>query len=463
MPSPPAGSAVPTRTVSAVFRRDLHRPLKTIVRAEGMSLFDQDGRRYLDAVGGAGVVTIGHGVRQITEALAAAADTTSYVYSAAFTTPWQEELAARLLVLAGASAAAVYFTSGGSEANETAVKLARQYHLERGNPGKYKVVARWQSFHGVTLGTLALSGRPSWRQPFDPYLMRVPHIVPPYCYRCPFGATYPGCGVACADDLERTLLMEGPDTVAAFIAEPLIGTTVTGVTPVPEYYAKIRDICDRYDVLFIADEVLAGYGRTGLPLAMQHWGVEPDITTMGKGIGSGYAALGAVIVADGVVEPFRRGSGMFVHGYTYSGLPASCFVGLQVLDYVRDHDLFALAAVRGELLHARLAQLAARHPVIGDVRGRGLLAGVEFVADRDTREPIDPGQRYAARVAAAAEDRGVLVRPGMPGANYGKGGDHLQISPPYVISEAQIDQIVEVLDDVLTAMPVPVPPDGWSR
>jgi len=255
-------------------------------------------------------------------------------------------------------------------------------------PGRHKVIARWQSFHGSTLATLSLSGRPAWREPFLPMLPPAPHIVPPYCYRCPLGHAYPDCGVACADDLERTILMEGPDSIAAFIAEPVIGSTVTGVVPVPEYYRRIREICDAYDVLFIADEVLTGYGRTGRWLAIEHWGVEPDIVVMGKGISGGYVPLGAVLAAPRVVDAFIAGSGTFSHGFTYSGNPLCTFVGLQVLRYAREHGLFDGVAAKGHQLHAMLGQLAARHEIIGDVRGLGLFAGVEFVADRASREPF---------------------------------------------------------------------------
>jgi len=392
--------------VSAVLRRDLNRAYPTIAGGHGMYLFDTDGRRYLDAVGGAGVVVIGHGVPEIGQALAEAPRAVTYVYGAAFTTRWQEELAARLLEHAGLDKAAVYFTSGGSEANETAVKLARQYHLERGKPAKHKVIARHHSFHGMTLATVGLSGRPSVRQGFEPYLQLVPRIAAPYCYRCPLGAHYPECGVACAGDLERALREEDPDTVAAVIVEPIIGTTLPAVTPVPEYLARLRDICDRHDILLIADEVLTGYGRTGTFLAQRAFGVQADIVTMGKALGSGYAALGAVIAAEPVVAALRAGSGTFQHGFTFSGLPISCAVGLTVLDYADKHDMFAGVATRGAYLHARLRELAGRHPVIGDVRGLGLLAGVEFA--------VDPARRYARRWSPRPNGRGCCSAPDCP-------------------------------------------------
>ncbi|HEV3288692.1 MAG TPA: aminotransferase class III-fold pyridoxal phosphate-dependent enzyme, partial [Streptosporangiaceae bacterium] len=324
---------------SAVFYRDLRAAYPSVVSADGMYLRTDSGRRILDAVGGAGTVVLGHAVREITDSIARHGGEVSFTYGATFTNPWQEQLAEALVAMNPRIASRVYFVSGGSEGVETAVKMARQYHLQCGRPGRHKVIARWQSFHGSTLATLALSGRPAWREPYLPLLPPAPHIVPPYCYRCPLGHSYPACGVACADDLERTILLEGPDSIAAFIAEPVIGSTVTGVVPVPEYYQRIREICDRYEVLFIADEVLTGYGRTGRWLAIEHWGVEPDIVVMGKGISGGYVPLGAVLAAPRGGRRVRRGLGHVQPRLYYSGNPLCTFVGLQVLRYAQEHGL----------------------------------------------------------------------------------------------------------------------------
>jgi adenosylmethionine-8-amino-7-oxononanoate aminotransferase len=274
--------------------------------------------------------------------------------------------------------------------------------------------------------------------------------VPPYCYRCPLGQAYPGCGVACADDLERTIVMEGPDSIAAFIAEPVIGSTVTAVVPVPEYYRRIREICDRYDVLFIADEVLTGYGRTGRWLAIEHWGVAPDIVVMGKGISSGYVPLAAVLASQRVVDAFTAGSGTFSHGFTYSGNPFCTFVGLQVLRYALAHQLFEGVAAKGQHLRTALGHLAGRHHIIGDVRGLGLFAGLEIVADRASREPFPEKAGLTRRIVRGALERGVLILPGVAGANYGRGGDHIHLSPPYIITPAEIDLVAGVLDETLT-------------
>jgi adenosylmethionine-8-amino-7-oxononanoate aminotransferase len=441
---------------SAVLYRDLTRNYKQFVRGEGTYLIDDRGRSYLDAAGGVAVNVVGHGERRIIDALAAHADEVNYVYGAAFTSPWQEQLARNLAGVTTLSSPKVFFCSGGSEANETAVKLARQYHVERGEPRRWKVISRWQGYHGNTLAMLSVSGRPSWRSIYDPYLFRVPHIDPPYCYRCPYGRQYPSCGVACAEDLERTIRLEGPETIAAFIAEPVIGTSVTGVVPVPEYYGRIRAICDEYGILFIADEVLCGYGRTGRACAIDHWGVVPDIITLGKALGSGYAALAACIAGEHVVEALQSGSGQFVHGFTYGGLPLSCFIGVQVYDLMQELDLFCRSAETGAYLLDQLGALSS-HRIVGDVRGLGLLAGIEFVADKLTRRPFPQELGVTERIVVAAEERGVLLRQGAPGATYSNGGDHIQISPPYIISRGEVDELVGVLDDVLRDIEAELP------
>jgi adenosylmethionine-8-amino-7-oxononanoate aminotransferase len=342
------------REHSAVFYRDLGNPPPLIVRGSGVYIEDENGRRYLDGSANAGVVAIGHGRTEIFEALARAGHHVDFVYSATFTHRWQEELAAAILALAPASMAGVYFTSGGSEANESAWKRARQYFVERGKASKYKAISRWQSFHGVTLASLSLSGRTSWRQLYSSMLLPVTKIAPPYEYRCALCARAGGCTLACADELERAILLEGPDTVAAFFAEPVIGTSLAGVTPHRDYYRRIREICDAYDVLFVADEVLCGYGRTGRAFAISAWNVVPDIVTLGKALASGYAPLAAMVIAQKVRDVFAEGSGKVVHGLTYSGMPSSCFVGLAVHDIMQREGLFSRAASIGEVLMAKL-------------------------------------------------------------------------------------------------------------
>jgi len=325
----------------------------------------------------------------------------------------------------------VLLLAGGSEATETAMKLARQYHVERGKAGKYRVISRWISYHGNTIGALSMSGRTAWRWEFIPYLQNFPKIHPPYCYRCPYGKTYPSCQVACADDLERVITLEGPDSIAAFIAEPVIGTSAAGVTPPPEYYPRIREICDKYDVLFIADEVITGIGRTGKNFGIEHWGVVPDMITTAKALSSGYAPLAAVIVHDRVYDAIARGSGRTTQGFTYSGHPLSAAVGLAVLRYLKAHDLVANAGRIGRILLDRLSTLK-RFPIVGDVRGTGLILGVEFVADPATKRPFPPEAGVTRRIVEATLAEGVVVVPGMGGLIDGVAGDHIQISPPYI-------------------------------
>jgi adenosylmethionine-8-amino-7-oxononanoate aminotransferase len=383
----------------------------------------------------------------------------SFVYGATFTHPWQERFARAILDMAPANMAAVYFTSGGSEANETAWKLARQYFVEQGKTEKYKAIARWQGYHGVTIAALALSGRTDWRRLFSPMLPPVQHISPPYRYRCSYCAGRGGCTLDCADELERTILREGPETVAAFFAEPIVGTSTPGLVPSPEYYRRVREICDRHDVLFVADEVLCGYGRCGSAFAIEAFGVEPDIVTLGKAIASGYAPLAAMVVCERVVDAFQKGTGRFVHGLTYSGTPSSCFVGLQVHEIMRRDGLFTRALDIGAVLRAKLDRLAERHEMIGEIRGRGLLWGVEFVADRRTRRPFDKSLGLTRRIVDGLRAEGVIVAPALITGDGRFGSDQIQISPPFVISESEVAELTDALDRVLTRVARTLPRD----
>jgi len=429
---------------SAVLYRDLKSVPPTIVRGEGVYLFDRDGRSYLDGSASASVVGIGHGRREIWDALAAAGDQVSFVYGSTFTHPWQEQLAAAIIALAPRNMASVYFTSGGSEANESAWKLARQYFVETNRPHKYKAIARWRGYHGVTLAALSLSGRTDWRRIYSPMLLPVTHIPAPDAYRCALCTSSGACTSACAHELERAILDEGSETVAMFIAEPVSGTSAPGVAPPMEYFARVRQICDKYDVLFVADEVLCGYGRCGLPFAITDWGVEPDMITLGKAIASGYAPLAAMVVSDKISEGLAQGTGRFVHGLTYSGNPASCFVGLKVYEIMQREQLFTRAARMGGYLKAGLTELAEKHPMIGEVRGRGLLYGIELAADRRKRTPFDASLGVARRVVEGMRKRGIVIVQGLAGT-----GDQLQLSPPFTITEAEVDLLLGALDETL--------------
>jgi adenosylmethionine-8-amino-7-oxononanoate aminotransferase len=334
----------------------------------------------------------------------------------------------------------VYFTSGGSEATETAIKLARQYWIERGEKKRYRIVSRKQSYHGSTLGALSVSGNVRRREPFAPLLSDWGHIPPCYCYRCPYGLRYPECNVECADELDRLLTREGSDDVAAFIFEPVVGATLGAVVPPEGYLQRISEICRRHGILLIADEVMTGMGRTGKPFAVEHWGISPDIILVGKGIASGYAPLGAVIAAGNVVEPIARGSAAFLHGFTYSGHPVAAAAANAVLDYIESEKLFERVEPAGRELRAALDRLK-QYSVVGDVRGKGLLLAIEFVRDAAPREPFPPDAQVAKRIQADALEAGVMTYP-IQGCVDGTRGDHILIAPPFTITTPIIEMLV---------------------
>jgi adenosylmethionine-8-amino-7-oxononanoate aminotransferase len=435
----------------AAFPRNFLKAYPKATRGEGCFVYTAEGRRYLDACGGAAVVTIGHGVPEVARAIGDQASRLAYVHSSQFRTGMAETLAERILALAPQPmrrGGRVYFTSGGSEATETAIKLARQYWLERGNAKRARVIARQQSYHGATLGALTLSGNVRRREPFAPLLHEWGHIVPCFCYRCPLKLQYPECNVDCADDLERLLLRDGSDDVAAFILEPVSGASLGAVAPPDGYLERIADICRKRDILLIADEIMSGMGRTGKPFAVEHSKVAPDIILVGKGIASGYAPLGAVIASGRVAEAISGGSGVFMHGFTYHAHPVSVAAGNAVLDYIEREKLFARVEPVGKELGAALESLK-RFSVVGDVRGIGLLWAIEFVRDTATREPFPADARIAARIAEDALESGVLVYP-MQGCADGHRGHHILIAPPFTVTSAMIQTIVSALERAIS-------------
>ena len=444
-------AAPPGAMTTGLLTRDLRKAYPVVERGEGVYLYDRDGRRYIDACGGAMVVTIGHGVKSVVEALAAQAARIAYAYTSQFVTEALLQLADRVVALAPAGMTKTYFVSGGSEANEMAIKLARQYFVARGQEGKWRVIARWQSYHGTTGIALSATGRRPARQGLEPYLLPFPHIAPCYCYRCPFGKEYPACGLACADDLARVIRQEGAETIAAFIAEPIVGTSAAGLTPPPDYFQRIREICDRHDILFIADEVVTGFGRTGTNFAIEQSGVTPDIITFAKGVSSGYAPLGGVILHERIVQALLEHGASPQLPFTYAGHPVSAAAGLAVLDYMSTHGLVARVRELEPYFFERLRSLQAL-PWVGDVRGRGLLAGIELVRDRSSKDTFAPGLRVAARVADEALRRGLIVLPGHTGMVDGVAGDHLVLAPPYVVTREEIDEIVRILGAAMEAV-----------
>jgi adenosylmethionine-8-amino-7-oxononanoate aminotransferase len=433
----------------ALFPRNFRRAYPQAVRGEGCFIVTADGRKYLDAAGGAAVVTIGHGVESVARAMAEQAERLAYVHSSQFESAAAAELARRLLALAPRSFrnGRVYLTSGGSEATETAIKLCRQYFLERGEAKRVRVISRRQSYHGTTLGALSVSGNVARREPFAPLLKEWGHIPPCYCYRCPMGLRYPECNVDCADELDRILRRENPESVAAFILEPLSGATLGAVPPPNGYLERIAEICRAHGILLIADEVMTGMGRTGKIFAVEHWSVEPDMILVGKGVASGYAPLGGVLVNERIVDAIERGSGVFLHGFTYNAHPVAAAAGVAVLDYIAENHLFPRVATAGSELRAALEPLA-ELSVVGNIRGMGLLQGIEFVRDRETREPFPPEAHIAARIAEDAMEAGVVTYP-MQGSVDGRRGDHILLAPPFTISSQQIQMIADALGNAL--------------
>ena len=438
--------------MEAVFTRDLHAAYPVIVRGEGVYLHDREGRRYLDGCAGALVANIGHGVAEVVDAFAGQARRVAFAHASTFMSEPALRLADLLVRRAPEPGGAVYYASGGSEAVETALKLARAYFVVRegASTAKHSVVARWNSYHGNTLGALSASGHVGRRARYAPMLLPFPHVDPCNAYRPADGRGGVPWDVYAARQLEAAIVREGPERVAAFIAEPIVGAAAGAVPGTRAYFETVREICDRHDVLLIADEVMTGFGRAGAQFAIAHFGVVPDLLVMGKGMAAGYAPLAGVLVGRRIVGAFRRGEGQFVHGHTYSAHPASCAAGLAVQDFMDRHGLVERAAGVGAALGRRLQTLRA-HPIVGDVRGLGMMWGIEFVRDRTTREPFPPATRIAARITAEARRRGLLIYPGT-GSTDGVRGDHALVAPPFTISDVEVEELVGRLDEAVGAV-----------
>jgi len=423
---------------SPVFYRSLTRDYPLAVRAEGCWIEDEAGNRYLDAVGGAFVANIGHGVAEIGEAMAEQARKVAYVNGTAFTNEAVEGLAARLVERTPALGKA-YILGSGSEAVEAALKLARQYWIERGRASKHKVIALTPGYHGNTMLALSASAREHYRKYWPEWLIDVRRIPAPYAYRCPCGGTR-DCPTCSGDVLEAAILEEGAERIAAFIVEPVGGSSTGANVPRAGYLQRVREICTRHDVLLIADEVLCGAGRTGTWTAIEQWGVTPDILTLGKGIGGGYAPVSAVLARDAVVDVLARGSGSLQHAQTFSHHAVTCAAAVATLDYLATHRLVERCAAIAPAFHRALQRLRV-FPCVGDVRGHGLLAGVEFVADADTRAPFGRQVQFAERFTRAAQRAGLIVWPNVGHAD-GVNGDLAMLAPPFTITEGEIGELV---------------------
>jgi len=417
-----------------------------VARAEGAWLQLADGRRILDAAGGAIVANVGHGRREVAEAVARSLEATSYVVPP-FATDERIALAERLVgrwLPRGLTR--VTFTSGGSESVDAALRLARQHHVAAGRHERWKMIGRDLSYHGATLGTLAVGGHEKRRAGLEPLLVHWPKAPACYCLRCPLGTSRPSCDVACVDAIETLIEREGPETVAAVVAEPVVGSTAGALVPPDEYWPRLAEICRRHGVLLIADEVMTGFGRTGRNFAVDHWGVVPDILVGGKGLGGGYAPIGGVYATDAVLAPLAARGEEFMF-YTYSAHPASCAAALAVLEIVDREGLVARAAEQGKRLLDRLRGALADHPLVAEVRGLGLLLAVELVRDRATLEPFPLETKFANRVVAAGFGHGVFFYPG--GA--GSARDVVCLGPPFTISDEEIELIATALPRAINA------------
>ena len=451
----PESTAIGPASYSAILRRSFRKAFPPAVRGEGVYLWDARGKQYLDFSGSAAVNFIGHGVAEIAAAMAAQAKQVEFVHSSQFTTPVAEEYAAELIDFAGKNfeGGCVYFTCGGSESVETALKLARQYQVEIGQSKRHQVISRGQSYHGSTLGALSVSGNKRRREMYLPMVREFAHVAFPYCYRCAFECTdgCRNCGQEYVAELEKAIEAEEGE-VAAFIVEPVSGATLGAAVPPPGYLQSVADICRRHGVLLIADEVMTGMGRTGRHFAVEQWEVAPDLLVTAKGLSSGYAPLGAVLVSKRVAEAVAHGSGAFLHGFTYNSHPISLAAGRAVLRLVQERRLVQAADSESQgsmavTLRQGLESLRDAKTV-GDVRGIGLLWGVEFVADKTTKRPFDAQLNFAGRVAQASMRRGLLVYP-MQGCVDGVSGDHVLIAPPAVINTEQIDWAVKQLREAI--------------
>jgi adenosylmethionine-8-amino-7-oxononanoate aminotransferase len=437
-----------TNLSSAVFPRGAFRPsVSKAVAGDGAWLIDSDGRRFLDACGGVFVAILGHSPAAVAEAIALQTRTLNFAYSGDFTTDAQERLAQRLVSIAPPGIERVWLTTSGSMANEVAVKLARQYHLLKGNTQKTKIISRRHSYHGSTIGAMSMTGSLPRRKPYEPYLLNFPQVSPPYCYRCPDKLEPVDCAIACANEIESAILAAGEEYVSAFIVEPIAGAPLGGLTSPPEYLRRARDICDRYNVLMIVDEIVSGVGRTGDWFAIEESGVIPDIITLAKGLGGGFVPIGAVLAHKKIHHAFEEADASFIHSESFTGHVLLGAAGNAVLDFIDNNALLPAVRELAKYLEISLAPLA-NSPLVGEVRGRGLLKGIELVASKRTKKPFARSLRVAERVARATAARGVLVLTGNAGVD-GVNGDTVMVAPPYVTTRSEIDFMAEVLSIAL--------------
>lgn len=429
--------------MTKILHRSIGTDLPRAAFGRGVTITDAAGHSYIDGSGGAAVSCLGHDQAEVLEAMRAQMDQIAYAHTSFFTTDVAEELAERLVALAPAPLDYLYLVSGGSEAVEAALKMARQYYVEIGQPQRRHIIARRQSYHGNTIGALATGGNAMRRAQFQPILPETHHVSPCYAYRDQHEHEAPEAYAArLAEELEAKILELGPDKVMAFVAETVVGATLGAVPPVAGYFRHVREICDRHGILLILDEVMCGMGRTGNLFAFEQEGIVPDLVTIAKGLGGGFQPIGGVLLSSHIYEAFRSGSGLFQHGHTYIGHPIACAAALKVVEIVSRPAMLEQVRTLGDRLQAGLEVALGQHAHVGDIRGRGLFRGIEIVADRDSRLPFAPGLKVYARIKKAAMARGLMSYP-MGGTIDGTNGDHVLLAPPYVCTPGEIDLIVE--------------------
>jgi adenosylmethionine-8-amino-7-oxononanoate aminotransferase len=432
-----------------ILHRNLRGTLPVAVSARGLRFTDADGREYIDGCGGAAVSCLGHGHPDVLAAMHAQIDRVAYAHTSFFTTEVAEELADTLVADAPPGMTHVYLVSGGSEAMEAALKMARQYFVESGEPERSVFIGRRQSYHGNTLGALAVGGNEWRRKQFAPLLIDVARVSPCYEYRDRrIDETPEAYSERLAAELEAKIAEVGPKRVIAFVAETVVGATAGAVPPTPGYFRRVREICDRHGILLVSDEVMCGMGRTGTLYAIEQEGVAPDLVAIAKGLGGGYQPIGAVLAQARVVEAFRKGSGLFQHGHTYLGHPVAAAAALAVQRVIKRDNLLAAVRTRGVHFERRLREALGAHPHVGDIRGRGFFRGIELVRDRETKETFDPALRLHAKIKAGAMERGLMVYP-MGGTIDGVRGDHVLLAPPFIATEADLDEIVGRLAEAI--------------
>jgi adenosylmethionine-8-amino-7-oxononanoate aminotransferase len=435
-----------------VFHRSLKADYPVAVAGDGPFIIDREGKRYFDGSGGAAVSCLGHSHKKVIQSIHAQIDRLAYAHSGFFTTEPMEELADFLIARAPEGLDRVYFVSGGSEAMEAAMKLARQYFTERGETGRTRFIARKQSYHGNTLGALSIGGNEWRREQFKPILIDATHLSPCYAYRGKEDGESDEAYVArLAAELEAHLETIDPRTVIAFVAEPVVGATLGAVPALPGYFRAIREILDRHGILLILDEVMCGMGRTGRLFACEEDGVAPDILAIAKGLGAGYQPIGAMLASRTIVETIRAGSGMFQHGHTYMGHATACAAAIAVQKTIEEEDLLENVRDKGAKLEAALLDRLGNHHHVGDIRGRGLFRGIEIVKDRATKEPFDPSLKIHARIKSHAMDNGLMCYP-MGGTIDGRRGDHVLLAPPFIIENEHVELIAGVLGDTVDAV-----------